>query len=889
MAKDLTGTNVAAQKEATYYSPAWTVDLVRDHPETGESIFRVSSWSGPFVLGANTYRDLVMRLGEVRIFINPGGGLAYVGDWSLTLLNPIDAPAGGRLSDMLDDYFLENDEVRFGLVFRTGSEGSADQLRMFTGLIQSARINTMGFTLNAKDATRVSLRDVPQEFLDRIRFPDAPLNVQDLPYPVPFGNMNVEPFNTSGSPAVLAACIATNIFDGEYTPGLYCKSYGQPYVYYRSARIYGRIESYTQTNQFFTIDSASRFASILPMRPDAGNDVSTWRYVSDRNSATSVSLVNGDNLDLRMRGAPKLGTVTAIEIKIQGSGQNVGYTISKTGETDITGTTSAYPAAIDISSWDFSSDWDFENIVAKIDGPASSTTTIWSLTLDVTFDEQETGDKLAFPVFQSVTGYQDVSTQYQDGAAIVSANQLLSNPIYQAVALMRDKRMGMRIASADIETSNLSAEVAKISDWKFDYSLTQSMTVDQFSEMLRQGKIRLFRTFDNKWKFSVFDETDDPIAVFDRTNITVANPDAEPEDRGSSFEAYQSPLSEVYNEIVIDYGWNPALGVFTSQEVATHHYTLTGTAVLNSTAGTLTDSSATFQTDGVQVGYKVFVIRDKLYTVDAVNSETELEISPSVLGAGISNRSDTYYLGPNYDFNCHRSLLKYKQPNRLHVQSQHIHDETTAQNLLQYLIDYFSQRRYMAKFKTWLNAVDVEIGDLVIIDDEDLPPRKRPQTIATVGTGGTTKAATTGIPVANPGAYILRPEDRLIVRPAGARLVREGWKVTSSDGAAGTVAVSRGYSGTVARSWVAGDLIQRAITKWEVVEQRIMQSSNEIEITVRETPRHYTPVGYAAPSGTPDYTSADAVQIAASGFACFPNGEASWLDEDSSISFARTV
>ncbi len=890
MAKDLTGTNIAVQKEAATYTPIWLIELVRDHPETGESSYYVSSWSGTYTLDSKTYLDRIARTGDVRLYIAPGGGLASLSDWRVDLVNPADMPSNRRLSDMLDDYFLENDEIRVSMVFKTGSEVAGDILRMFTGVIQDAGINTKTFSISAKDATRLTLREVPQEFLDRIQWTDAPLNVQDVPYPVPFGNMNVEPWNASGSNPVLAACICVDIFTGKYTPGLLCKTYGQPYVFYRSARIYGRIEDHTQSGKYFTVDSSSRVASILPMRPDSGNDVSTWKNVADRNSATDVDLVNGDNLDLRLRGVPKLGSLTAIVVTIQGSGANVGYTVSKTGETDITGTTSSYPASIDLSAWAFSTNWDFENIIVKIDGPASSTATIWSITLDITFDEQETGDRLAFPIFQAVTGYADVAAQYQDGSVIVSANQVLRNPVHAALALMRDRKTGMRIEAANIHTTNVATEVAKISDWYFDFSLTDALSVQAFSDFLRTGKVRLFQTFDKKWKFSVFDETDDPVAFFsDDTNIAVTNPEAPPSERESSFELSQSPLNEVYNEIVVNYGWNPALAVFTKQTVATHHYTVTGTAVLSSSAGTLTDSSATFQTDGVQVGYKVFVVRDKLYLVTAVNSETELAITPASVGAGISNRSDTYYLGPNYDFNCHRSLLKYKAPNRLSVNTPYIQDDTTAENLLAFLVSYWSQRRYMATFRTFLNAVDLELGDLVVIDSADLPPRKRPVDIATVGSGGTTKTATTGIPVTDPGAYLVRIDDRLVVRPADGSLVREMWKATASDGGAGTVDVTRGYSGTTARAWAAGDTIQRVITKWEVVEMRIIRDRNQIEITVRETPRHYTPVGFASPSGTPDFSSATAVEIATSGFACYPNGEASWLDEDSEVSFARTI
>jgi len=883
MAKDLAGTNVAAQKAATFYTPTWLVDVVRDHPETGESIFRVASWSGPYTIGGNTYKDLLDRdsgLSDIRMYIEPGGGLAIVSDVTLVLSNPTDFPSNRRLSDMLDDFYLENDEVRISLVFQTGSEVAGDILRMFTGLIKDARINTREFQISAKDGKRQTLRSVPQEFLDRVEFLNAPLNVQDRPYPVAFGNLNVEPWATSGNPPNLASCMMLDIFDNQYTAGFLCKTHGQPYVFYRSARYYGRIESYTQTGATFTIDSASRFSKIKPVRRGAANDVTTWKNALDFNTSSGAAIVATDNLDVLMRGSPKLGTITAIEVRVESSG-SWDYVVLKAGESSQTGSGSG-SQAIDLSSWDFASDWDFENIEIQIDGTGAATINL--ITLDITFDEQETGSDLALPVFQVVTGYEDVATQYEDGAAIVSASQLLRNPIHIANVLMRDKRFGSRIEAAGIETSNIVAEVAKIADWYFDFSLEESMDIDGFSEFLKHGKIRMFRTFDNKWKFSVFDKENDAVAAFfGDTNIAVRNPGAPAAERESSFDLYQSPLNEVYNEFVLDYGWNAAFGTYTKQKVATHHYTITGTATMDTSAETLTDATKDFVALGVQVGHKVFVIRDKLYEITTV-ATTVLGVTPVDETEIVSSRSDTYYLGPNYDFNCHRSLLKYKEVRRLAVPSRFIYDDTTAQNLLDYLVDYYSQRQYMARFRTWLNAVDLEIGDLVILDHEDLPLKKRPTTLGTIATTAATKAATS-ITMAGTGAQLTRAEDRIIVKPAGSKLYRECLECSSTSSP--NIVVTRAYAGTVARPWPIGSVVQRVVLKWEVVEMRILQDTDEIEVVVREAPRDYNPVGHAAPAGTADWPSASTEDRHLYGFCCYPNSELSWLDPESQVSFAR--
>ena len=339
MAKDLSGTNVAAQKEATFYTPIWLVDLVRDHPETGESIFRVSTWPGSYSVGGNAYQGLIAKdrgIADVRMYIQPGGGVALVADWNLALTNPTDFPSNRRLSDMLDDYFLENDEVRLSLVFKTGSEVAGDILRLFTGLVKDARIRTKTLSLSAKDGTRQTLRVIPQEFLDRVQYLNAPLNVQDLPYPIAWGNLNVAPWDSTGANVALATCMCLDIFDSQYTSGFLNKTYGQPYVFYRSARFYGRIENYTQTGATFTIDDASRLSKIKPIRAAATNDVATWKNALDFDTSVGAAIVAADNLDFLMRGSPKLGTITAIEVRIEASG-GFDYIVSKTGEANVAG------------------------------------------------------------------------------------------------------------------------------------------------------------------------------------------------------------------------------------------------------------------------------------------------------------------------------------------------------------------------------------------------------------------------------------------------------------------------------------------------------------------------------------------------------------------------
>ena len=883
MAKDLSGTNILVQKEQSSYRPCWLVTLNRDHPERGTSALRWCSWTNRYTIGGNTYTDRLQSLGDLRLTVNPSGGLASVSDWFLRVINPL-GPGNGRLSDMLEDYYLENDDIQLQLVFRTGIETSGDILTIFEGAVQDPTVTTEILELFCKDGTRATLKPIPQEVADFVRFPNMPLDNVNRPLPLVIGSMNTEPFNTSGSRPILAPCINTNLFTNEYSPGLLCKTYGNLYTFYRTAKMWAKVTSITQTGAFVTIDSSARYTQIRPIRPASGNDVTGWEVVLNGDQSDGVTVGNGDNLDFQMRGAPVLGTITAITLEIQATTATFDYTLTKTGESNISDTGVTGDQSIDISGWDNTA-WDFEQMEVQIDVTVAGT--IDDIYLAVTFDERETGDQLAFPIFQAVTGYQDVASQYQDGSAIVSANQLLEHPVHVTQLLMRDKRTGMRISTDELHLTNLAAEVAKTSAWKFAFSMTEQLDVNDFGGLAEAGALRLFRNYDAKWKTSIFQATDAPVYAFlDATNIAVINPEpGDGENLRSSLRLFQTPMSEIYNEFQVRYGFDYALGDFTEALIASPHYLLTGTGTLDPNAQTFTDSSATFQTDSVQVGYKVVVVRDTTYTITSVDSETQLSITPTAAGDDVGNRTDTYYLGPNTRMECVRSNLRYKTIRRKTITLPHVQDTTTAQAILDRQIERFSSRRFMATFRTWMNACHIELTDLVLLDHGDLPPNKRPVQIGTLN-GAATKAAGT-LDMNGTGGLFARTGDYYVLRPADGGLEREVVTATAVDEDTQIVTVTRAFAGSISRAWPAGTIVDRIITKWEVIEIRPLPDSWEFEITVRETPRSYSPIGHAAPDATPNYADATAEQRLLYGFAVYANGEASWLDEDSANSYAR--
>lgn len=884
--KTLTGT-VAAQKEALYNQPLFLAEVDRDHPETGTSTLYVCAYAPAYTLGTKTYEGLVAERGldELVMSIAPGGGLATISEWGLRLTNPTDIDSNGRLSDMHDEYFLENDEIRLYAIFRTGSETETDLLTLFVGQLQDTPNDTEIFELRAKDGTRSTLVSIPRDVADFNEFPNVPLDVINTPLPVPFGTLNTEPFNTEGKRPRLAFCLCVDKFAQKYTSGRYNKTYDTVWVWYRSARFWAQVLDVTQTGAFFTIDTGRRTTKLKPMRPELSNDVAEYQNVMDGNIATGATIGSGDNLDLRFKGAPKLGSISAITIEIVATG-SYSYVVKKAGESDITDSASGN-ASIDLSGWDFDSNWDFERIVIEIDGPGADSATINLVTLDLTYLEQETGDQLAFDVFQAVEGYEDQATRYVDVDVINTAGLKLDNPIDQIQVFMRDKNTCMRMPIAQLETANLAAERVKLDGWVFDFTLDFEMEFDEFGWFCEQAKTRVYRTYDAKWKLSVFDKTAPPVALFTHDwNINVDNPEAPADEQRTSLTVDRTPLRDIANNFILRYGYDKALKAYTEIKIASPHFKTTGTGTLDAAAGVMNAPGATFITDNIQVGYKCFLVRDQLYQVTSVNTEEQVGVDPVEAGGDITDgHTDTFFIGPNFDYRCYRSSAKFKLIQDFRsgpLESRYIQDDDTAQKLIDHLVDYWSERRLLITFRTALNAVDIELGDFIIIDHPDIHPKKRPVQIGSLVGGVTDDVEDTVLPMDSTGALLTVEDDVLILKSSDPEIqyheavVAEGVNETTFE-----VTVSRAEVGTTARTWASGDEVWRAITKFEVVGLRYLFETAEIEVIARETPRDYNPVKGIAPEDTPDWVDASAEENARYMSIAYPNGEVVWNDPDS--------
>lgn len=82
----------------------------------------------------------------------------------------------------------------------------------------------------------------------------------------------------------------------------------------------------------------------------------------------------------------------------------------------------------------------------------------------------------------------------------------------------------------------------------------------------------------------------------------------------------------------------------------------------------------------------------------------------STYNSSYTNLSSDAY---TYWTKCHNSYTYYQTINRLDLEADWIRDGSTAEALLKALVDWLAERKRIIQFTTWLNAVDVELGDIV--------------------------------------------------------------------------------------------------------------------------------------------------------------------------------
>jgi hypothetical protein len=882
--KNLSGKTADALRHQSNYRIIWLVEIDADSPDVATTTIYYGSRK--YTLGANTYTDEIapngLALGWVRARL--GGGLSSVSSIGLQIRNE-----DGE-SDNMDTYFLENDEVRVYVIFSDGTEAAGDRVLLQKGVVDDLPFDIRRWMFDIIDGSDKDFSSMPKTRVDLVTYPFAPLGSYGKPIPVAFGALNNKPDDDAGGRTALAPCRTLNGFTFQYTSGEQNDSYGQPYQYYQRATRYAKISNYTPVGSTFTIDDSERVMRLAPVLPASTNDQTTWYNVGDGDAATTVAVGAAENLDVHIGGTPKLGTIQSAVVQINGTG-TYGYTVLLGASAKFTDPAASGNTTITLTdaATDHADDWDFELYEVQIDGSADAV--ISQVYLEITYDDQLTQERSELSIYQAITGWEDRTTYLRDGAVISNSGAALVSAPHVLAAVLRGKTT-MNLLSASVNLTAVTAAQIARSDWLPALSLSEEVDIDFLNEFCFQMAMHLFKDHNGEWKMVAQEKSTEPVhAFFGNTHIAVKNPTAGIDQWEPDLTFGRTSTRDLINEVALRYGLDRGTGEFGKLIVASGRSRATasdGVVVQGAPTdtGTLTSATSTFVADGVAVGDTIYVKGDKTYTVVTRTSETELAISAAI-GTVNAGTGLTFHVGPNLSGEMLRSQNRYKTENALGIRqdssteiagytSDWIQDDATAQAFVDHITDWRSQRRITVEFATFLNAVDVELGDFCWFDHAWLPPSKRPFSIGTLTSG--INATVTTADSANNG--LLQVGDHLLL--GGVEVV----KVTAVTYSGTDFQFTRANANTVAVAHSAGATIKRLdLVRWEVVGVKVDVQKAQIRLQIQETPPAYTPTGTVVAAGFPDWDVATAEQRASAGWLTLLSGRVKDEDEYSAISY----
>lgn len=873
----------AAEKVKSGVQIVWLAEIDADAPDASPETLYYGSRK--FALSGNTYLDFLTPTG-LRLSwdkIRPGGGLASVATAALAIRNETGE------SDLLDTYFLENDEVRIYLGFVTGAEVFSDVVQISKSFVENTPFSVKAWLLECIDGTDKDFSYIPRDVVNLTDYPDAPFDQYGKPLPWAAGALNVGPHDDAGAFTFLAPCRQLDGYLREFTPGKRCDVYGTAFQYHEQARRYSEVVNSTQAAHVLTVTDARRLMRLLPVLPGSANDVTDYPKVMDGSSSTSVTLGGSDNLDVLIGGSPKLGTLISAAIQINASGGTYGYDVLYKGVSifSASGQSGDVTVTLTNAATDHADDWDFELYEVQIDGSGGGPI-LEQIYLSVTFDDQMTADRQALNIHQKVIGWEDLAANYADGSVISSSGVPLDNPAHVLGAALRGKAL-MELDTALVDATALATAATARTGWSFSFSETEIVDdISWLNNYCFTAGLHLFKSFEGKWKMVAMDKGRTPQHAFiGDEHIAIKNPDASPPDWEADVTFGKTQIRDLINEVVVKHRLDRGTGEHTALKIASGRHRVAGTCSTSESTETLTDASATFITDGVKLNDVVYVVGDKDYTVSATPvSETELSITaPTSVNDNAAGTS--YFLGPNLVGEMKRSQLRYKTTNPLGEETKDfraiggfrsdlIADDTTAGLFVDHIQEWRAERRLTVEFATFWNAIDVELGDAVFFDHPWLPTSKRPLTLGLL-INSETDVSTSFESTTN---TLWRAGDYALV--GGKEVVL----VTAVNYSGPDLTVTRAQCNTVAIAHSAGaTLLRLNMVKWEVTGIKVEVEKAQIRLSIQEMPPSYLPIGRVVEAGYPVYDSASTSQRAQSGWATLLSGRVEENDIYSAISY----
>ena len=850
--------------------------------------------SRPYTLSSNTYEGIIAErgidLGMLRV--KEQGGLGPVATSTIRLRDE-----GGE-STITDTHVISNDEVYVYFIFPTGSEVEGDRIEVFRGVIERNSTRNNVWTLRLKDDSKAELKQIPSKLLDPVTYPFA--YSLGAVIPEAFGNHNETPDDlragdiVSLAPARMTDKFALKAIASEHQ--LVATDY--IYQWYPQAEKFAQIVNASITDRVITLDDPARITFARPTRTFPGNGYTNWYDCIPPGDSSYVS-IDSNNLRVWFSGLPKIGTMTSVSLYIKSSTGVYEWYLYDTTVSDVTPIASSITAANDVSYPLTLANYEDWSSIANLHLMISQRwpypeTRIEEASIKIEFDDFLSLVEQEPEIYQTMQGWLDSHAYYKDGSAVVgSGGSVLRNPVYILEALLRGKNLN-NLEEAKIDATSFTAAAASRTDWYFDFVMREQVSDQFLDSFCFEAGLMLYSTA-GKFHCAAMDKNRTPEHFFiGGYHMPVVGPIDNPMQQQYDLEIEPVNASDIYNEIAIRYGIHPATGAPQRATIASGQFRITGTANTAEAGSTLTDTSATFQTDDVVVGEGVYVDNDKLYTVASVVSETVLTLTAVDGGAVSTLSSISYYLGPNINDLAFSSQQAYKAVNALGGNrqrtflddggyiSQFIRDESTAELFKDHCLDWFSQPRDRFTFSLMHDGIRVQPGDFMFLDHPKFKASQRARQITE--TAEAVDAVETEIDITTGEAGLFRANDYIYLQESNSS-PPELMQVSAVDTGNSRITVSRAQCGTKAQTFSTGADIYRLTQKWVVLGvQEMTPDDTRIRIEAQIVPRWYKPIGTVVSPGYPDYDAATDEQRVASGWGTLPNGRVNQLDPDSAIS-----
>lgn len=776
------------------------------------------------------------------------GGIATLSSATLRLINATGNP-NIPLSASLKDYTLINQDVTIDYLF----EPAAQTIRIFSGKIQDVSITPENISLTIRNTTLDQLQSVPADIATLSEYPNIPLANADQPIPVVFGNMNTPPAsNREEKDVMLAPCMNLDFLTKKYTAGARAKSYGDVYLW--TGEGYYLPISKTQNGETVTaqVGSLNGYTATIPRtqsadyvlapvsRGDSHSIISPFQDMSRLGDIQSVAI--SVRVHLNNIGA---GPITdAITVRVLWSGNDIGSIGQGHLPTEDDGDIFGWSDDINITIRpDQGINWNLSDLSLKFELPTplrySNRVNLYSCSLgqtQVTYSIPGTPNSISQNIHQSISGYKDAAANYADGGVVNAADMVLSSPLDIAHALLRDKKIGMGMPTAQVDRSAIVQDRAKMpTGYRFDFSMNEAHGFDAFSKMLSHGLLRMWSGADGKWKIKPYSTRDAVVGHFNKWNIDT-----------DTLRIKKSPVREIYNHFFLRYGWHQALGYYTKNLIRSYHTKRWGTGTLSNVSGANATLRArvpgnALQSDSpINVGDRIWFDGD-YYAVRTAATQTATALDLSVTKEDGSNavakQNKPYYLGANFDYRCWQTEQRYgirqsyKGNESQAIESKYIQDANTAEAFLDALIQYYGQAEDIVTFQTGLGSVALDPGDMISIDHPLLGDSAAARGVLNQGISW----PDTAFAITHPTDRTFAAGDVLVLEDAATGAC-EMIRITSvSVGKEGVevAACERGYGNTIPRRWGSGHAFSRVTKKWQITDLGLNVTGAQVTITAR--------------------------------------------------------